>query len=95
MNKPLFNLGSVAATAKVAEILDKKTINDLVTRHLMGDWGNICEEDKESNRQAIKEGYRILSCYDLKQYGYDDVERVYIITEADRSYTTLLFVSEY
>lgn len=95
MNKPLFNLDSVAATSKVAEVLDGKTINDLVTRHLMGDWGNICEEDKESNRQAIKEDYRILSCYDLKQYGYEDLERVYIITEADRSYTTLMFVSEY
>ena len=55
----------------------------------------MCREDRMSNMMAIERDKRILSRYSLKQFGYDDLEDVYVITEADRSYTTVMFTSEY
>ncbi|MBH1829224.1 plasmid related protein [Stenotrophomonas maltophilia] len=61
----------------------------LVARHVRGDFGDLCDEDRESNRQAIQYGSRVLSSYELKG------GKVWIITEADRSVTTVLLPSDY
>ena len=95
MIKTLFHLGNVTATAQVVSSLDEQTILAIVRIHAMGDWGDLCHEDRMANIIAIEKGDRLLSRYNLKQFGYDDLEDVYVITEADRSYTTVMFTSEY
>lgn len=59
-------------------------------RHHCGDWGDLDECDKQSNEEALEEGFRILSCYRV-----DGGWRIYIITEADRSSTCILLPEEY
>lgn len=61
----------------------------MFTAHRKGGWGNLCRDDKLMNSMAILEGTRILSAYNV-----GDV-KLYVITEADRSSTTLLLASEY
>ena len=95
MTNPLFHLGTVIATAQVISSLDEQTILAIVRRHAMGDWGDLCHEDRMSNIIAIEKGDRLLSRYNLEQFGYEGLEDAYVITEADRSYTTVLFISEY
>jgi hypothetical protein len=63
---------------------------ELLRRHVTGDWGDLCEEDLQENRIAINRGFRILSAYTLSTQ-----EKVWVITEADRSATTILLPSEY
>ena len=58
-------------------------------RHLSGDWGDLCEEDKAENEFSLLNGYRLLSAYDTP-FG-----KLWIITEADRSATTFLLPEEY
>ncbi|KWH15257.1 hypothetical protein WL98_01900 [Burkholderia multivorans] len=60
-----------------------------LTRHACGDWGDLTAYDTEMNRLAVIHGARIFSSYEIA------CERVWIVTEADRSSTTLLFPSEY
>lgn len=59
-------------------------------RHLFGDWGDVCEADKAANDWSLLHGERLVSSY---QTG--DGVQFYIITEADRSITTVLLPSEY
>lgn len=59
-------------------------------RHLSGDWGGVCEEDKAANDFAVKNGERRLSAYEN-----DGQPKIWIITEADGSATTILFPDEY
>ena len=54
MIKPLFHLGNVTATAQIVSSLDEQTILAIVRRHAMGDWGNVCNEDRMSNIMAIE-----------------------------------------
>jgi len=61
----------------------------LVARHVTGDFGDVCAEDGERNREAIKHGDRIFSSYLVGE------QKVWVITEADRSLTTLLLPSDY
>jgi hypothetical protein len=60
-----------------------------LSKHASGDWGEVCAEDKESNDQALKDGDRILSAYTING------RKIWIITEWDRSVTTVLFPEEY
>jgi hypothetical protein len=87
----LFSLGHVVATAGALEHLISHGICPqlLIARHSVGDWGNLSRGDKVMNGIAIHEGTRILSAYDVCHV------KMYVITEADRSYTTLLLASEY
>ncbi|OCZ20880.1 type I restriction endonuclease subunit M [Acinetobacter pittii] len=62
---------------------------DLLHRHQHGDWGNLNEPDREANEQALIEDFRILSSYDFGN------EKVWMITEADRSITTILLPMDY
>ena len=65
-----------------------------LARHAQGDWGELDNFDKQQNDTAVKEGYRILSAYDVP-IGGGETERIWIITEADRSVTTTLLPEEY
>jgi hypothetical protein len=88
----LFTLGQIVATPGALDLLDRTCANafDLLLRHQHGDWGSVPPEDAEENVRAIESGCRILSSYFL-----NDMERLWIITEADRSSTTLLLPEEY
>ena len=61
----------------------------LLARHHQGDWGDVCEEDRESNEEALLMQLRILSSYNFSK------DKIWIITEADRSVTTILLPSDY
>jgi hypothetical protein len=61
-----------------------------LARHVVGDWGDLDEDDRAENELSIREGFRLLSAYHLR-----DGTRIWIITEADRSSTTVLLPSEY
>ncbi|HRQ42370.1 MAG TPA: hypothetical protein PLD25_31015 [Chloroflexota bacterium] len=66
-----------------------------LARHEQGDWGDEMDAfDKRQNDLAVKEGYRILSAYNVP-IGNGETERIWIITEADRSATTILQPREY
>jgi hypothetical protein len=88
----LFPLGQLVATPGALDLLDRSEMNaqTFVRRHQHGDWGSIPSEDAEANQHAIETGCRILSSYFV-----NDTERLWIITEADRSATTLLLPEEY
>jgi hypothetical protein len=88
----LFPLGQIVATPGALDLLDRTATNaaELLERHRSGDWGNLDPEDAEANTEAIVSGRRLLSCYPLGTN-----ERMWVITEADRSVTTLLLPEEY
>lgn len=87
----LFPLGAVVATPGALDLLDRNGINatTYLTLHQCGDFGTICQADVKENMTAIKFRLRVLSAYDV------GTEKLWIITEADRSSTTLLLPSEY
>lgn len=89
--RPLFAIGALVATPGALDLLDGTGTNasSILTRHQYGDFGSICVEDTQSNLDAIKHGLRIFSAYDIGRV------RLWVITEADRSVTTLLLPSEY
>ena len=105
-NTARFPLGQIVATPGALELLQETGFSAaaLVSRHVQGDWGDLCDEDRAENDFAITRRLRILSCYRLV-----DAERLaatprdkrsslptlWIITEADRSVTTLLLPSDY
>lgn len=90
-NVPLFSLGQIVATPAVVEHLNAHHINvqTYLLRHVCGDWGQVCIDDRLENDLSVKHGLRILSSYTIGG------EIVWIITEADRSSTCVLFPSEY
>lgn len=90
--KPLFPLGQIVATQGALDALEKaqQTPMEFLARHVRGDWGDVCEEDAEANEQSLKDGSRILSSYRTKLG-----EKLWIITEADRSSSCLLTPNEY
>ena len=90
-SKPKFSLGHITATRGVFEHLERHGINasEYLDRHVRGDWGDIPPEDAAENEFAVNRRLRLLSSYMIAG------ERVWIITEADRSASTLLFPSEY
>ena len=85
----LFSPGRVVATRGAAEI-PMEILMFALKRHLSGDWGDVSEDDKQSNDEAVKDGDRILSAYHAP-----DGTKFWIITECDRSMTTLLLPDEY
>jgi hypothetical protein len=84
-----FQLGQVVATAAAVEALTQADMVKMLAAHEMGDWGELCAEDKRLNEQALKSRERILSRYNLGNQGY------YVITEWDRSVTTIMRVEDY
>lgn len=88
----LFALGHVVMTPGAADL--EVDFSPYLARHTQGDWGELEAFDKQQNETAVKEGYRLLSAYDVPTE-HGDTERIWIITEADRSATTVLLPSEY
>lgn len=89
----LFTLGRVVMTAGVAAL--GVNISPYLLRHARGDWGETLDEfDKQQNNLAVREGWRILSAYDMP-VGNGRTERIWLITEADRAVTTALLPAEY
>lgn len=86
----MFHLGKVVATPGVLNAVPKSYIYAALGRHLRGDWGDVCPEDKAANDNALRDGERLLSVYHTK-----DKVKFYIITEWDRSVTTVLLPEEY
>lgn len=90
-----FESSTICLTSLVSDrMYQDESFNDFlhraIDRHLSGDWGDMCEEDKALNDEAVRLGNeRIMSVY--KQNG----DTLWIITEAARSYTTILFPDEY
>ena len=88
----LFSPGQIVATpSAVAALQTHHCLSlDLLIRHMTGDWGVVPEEDAQANQQALVDGTRILSSYELT-----DGVTIWVITEADRSSTTFLLPEEY
>ncbi len=92
------------ATFKMGRLLMTRGVNDQVAdneafakfvteslaRHAKGDWGDLCDEDRKENELSLKAGYRLLSAYES-----GELPKIWIITERDRSATTILFPDEY
>lgn len=89
--KPIrFRPGTVYVTRAVSEMLSQQRLLQLLQRHIHGDWGDTCKSDRAANEQAIGSGDRILSWYQVS-----GKIRILIITEADRSATTIMLSDEY
>lgn len=90
-----FQLGQVVMTNGVNELICEneefaKFVTKSFVRHCNGDWGDLDQEDKEMNEMSLANGERLFS-----KYEYNEDTSIYIITEWDRSATTILFPSEY
>ena len=86
----LFPMGRLLATPGVLEMVSSDEIFIALGRHLKGDWGDVCNADKRRNDASLKDGSRLFSAYHTKYK-----RKFWIITEADRSATTVLLPSEY
>lgn len=92
---PRFQTGQVVATPGALRMLQQAGIAPmtLLARHAFGDWGDLCEQDKQANDLAVAIGDRIFSSYEVGD-GLS-ATKVWVITEADRDSTCLLLPEEY
>lgn len=90
--RPLFPLGQCVATPGALEALSQagQSPKEFLDHHARGDWGEVCLEDAEANNDALRHGERLLSVY-RTSLGV----KLWVITEADRSATTVLRPEEY
>jgi hypothetical protein len=90
--KPLFDLGQLVATPGALAALEKsgQSPMDFLSRHVTGDWGEIPEEDRKENQFSLEKGFRLMSSYKTTA---QDI--LWVITESNRTHTTLLLPSEY
>jgi hypothetical protein len=88
----LFPLGQVFLTIGAREALAeaKQLPGEFLARHQKGDWGDVCKDDWKENELSVKEGFRILSSYRTSKN-----VKIWCITEACRSSTTILLPEEY
>jgi hypothetical protein len=86
-----FGLGQLLATPGVLAAAGDEDLMPYLARHAAGDWGVVGREDARANDRALREGTRLLSAYVLA----DGTTRIWIITEADHSATTILLPDEY
>ena len=96
-NRPLFPLGRVVMTANLQAKLQEANpacweaeLIGLISHHASGDWGDLDEDDKQQNDLALDRGFRVFSAYKT-----GSGVKIWIITEADRSVTTLLLPEDY
>jgi hypothetical protein len=87
---PLFELGQIVITDNALQALSSAAVMESIDRHAAGDWGELPPEDSRANERALEGGGRLFSAYDLAEG-----TRVWIITEADRSVTTILLPEDY
>jgi len=94
----LFELGTVLATPGALAATTHEQRLECLGRHISGDWGVVCAEDRKANFEALFCDLRILSAYPIDptrpSRGFGE-NTLWIITEADRSVTTFLLPSEY
>ena len=90
-NKLLFSLGQTVATPGALELLEEngRSPSEFLARHHRGEWGDLDDEDKQANALALKDGSRLFSSYKVGN------GKLWIISESDRSSTTLLLPIEY
>lgn len=86
-----FELGEIVGTPAALQLLESngKSPSEFLNRHITGDWGELDADDVEVNERALTNGGRLLSSYKVGE------STVWVITEADRSVTTLLLPSDY
>jgi hypothetical protein len=84
-----FPMGQIVITANANSQLDSQAVNEALTRHASGDWGEACPEDAKENELSLKKGFRLLSVYRSGEKNF------WVITEADRSVTTVLMPEDY
>ncbi len=87
---PTFPLGRIVATSSVLASLTYEDIATGLKRHAARDWGEVCEEDRKTNDEAVEQGLRLLSAYKA-----ESGQKYWIITEWDRSITTILLPEDY
>jgi len=89
---PKFSLGRTVATPGALEALEAsgQSPAEFLSRHVRGDWGEICEEDRRENEFALGRSLRVFSVYRTR-----NGTKLWVVTEADRSATTLLLPDEY
>ena len=90
--KPLFTLGHVVATPGALAAIEKagQQPGDFLARHISGDWGDVPPEDIKENELSLQQGFRLLSAYHTSAG-----DKLWVITEADRSSTCILLPEEY
>ena len=90
--QPAFELGQIVATPGALAALKKagQQPGEFLTRHVHREWGDLADEDRRENEYSLEHGFRLLSAYKTNAG-----DRLWIITEADRSVTTLLLPEEY
>ena len=90
--QPAFELGQIVATPGALAALEKagQQPGEFLTRHVHREWGDLDEDDRKENEYSLEHGFRLLSAYKTNAG-----DRLWIITEADRSVTTLLLPEEY
>ncbi len=98
-SKPLlFGLGTLYVTRGIQALMDEQglDVSPFIARHVTGDWGEVCAEDAAENQLSLEKGFRILSAYSFSPVNDPNNKiKFWIITEADRSVTTVLLPSEY
>ena len=87
---PLFSLGRLMTTPAALDALTHGDIVRALARHSIGEWGDVCPEDKEANDDALRTNGRLFSVYHAA-----NGTKFWVITEADRSITTVLLPSDY
>ena len=85
----LFPIGQLQASPGVMEEFPHDVIISCLNRHENGDWGDLTEEDKQANYDALESGARIFSSYNIRG------DKIWIITDAERETTTITLPSEY
>lgn len=88
--KPTFALGQTVISRTAVNVLHPEDVHIALGRHSRGDWGECCQEDWEENEYSLRAGFRLLSVYRDRQG-----KNFWIITEADRSATTVLLPEDY
>lgn len=89
-DSPAFQLGQVVSTPGALDQLRQAEIISSLRRHAACDWGDVCDEDRQTNNEALEHGLRLFSVY----HSTNGV-KFWIITEADRSSTCVLLPEEY
>ena len=96
-----FETGNLLATAQINNEMKKNGkfavfCQNSLNKHKNCDWGDLCDGDKEENNLSLENNNRLFSSYNIpKDINVDNEKKIWIITECDRSVTTILFPSEY
>jgi len=88
----LFRLGQIVATPSALQALERagEAPQKFLERHVCGDWGDLDEEDRQENALSLEHSFRLLSAYQTTAG-----EKLWVITEANRTLTTILLPDEY